>query len=1116
MASAKFNAVTFTRRTLLVSASAAACAPWGPDGSKPDMPPTDAGGRDAGFADASNLDASAPADAADAGAPADAASTDAAARDAGLSTDASDAGSPDAAQPTDASAGEPDAAATPDAARADDAGTTPAHLWSDPATWGGAVPGSGAAVVIEAGKTVTLDTATQQLTSLTVRGELLARDDVDVELTAGWILVDGDGAMRLGTSAAPRTRRATVTLTGARPSLTPRMVVDQVASSGAGNGKLTRLFAGMGAVEETLTVTWSGASTFSVVGSVSGSLGSGTAGAPFNNKVRFVAVAGSTPWAAGATRTLRSVPRGVQGASSNRRLMGRGTSVIEMHAAHTSVPRTRLNANAASGATTFTLADPVDWKAGDEIVVGPTAFFGQPSGRSQRFTLAADAVGNTITTVEPLSAARWGRLQYITDDGLSLTPGTFTPLMAGTPDQVDERAMVIHLSRLVVVQGADDADWATHGFGASVQVGGVGARGYFQGVEFRRVGQGGVQERYPLEWHMLSYATPDGLFLPSDGTYVGDSDGYARHCSVADSSQRMITLHGTCGITLEANVGHNITGHAVFLEDGSELRNTLRNNAVIRVKAPRAADVLVDSDVPVQNNYSEGGTSAYWLPNPGNTVQGNWAAESAGTGFWGPWISYGAFGLCADVDVVPIYTRSGPFERNVALANRGAGIAIAFGLADNLGVPTSPSSVFYNPQSQDRPGGEDARGFAPADNVCIKNTLGGYRNRTQRPEYLRFCNADNGNLAFFGSTLFGSGGNRGLRASVAWGATLNVAPYPQDEAVYPRAAFASYHTDLAPVGCVFGGFPDVAATQLFDAQKPGLAHGGAVRFDDVYLRPLEMGWARGSIKLIQSSPGRLSRIPQLDVGAGGTRKWHLAGAHFDAGLWGTPGNYVVQDHPFLTSGASNPVSVPGGISTPDRFYGVAPTTTSGRHSDLDPDLYAGGLLEWTVTRFDPGGSVLGTWEALPPPRSPYAFVHWAAKQGAEYVERHTISGPSRVWLTKTITNAYRAQDHFIYAVPFDGTVMAQAWLTSRSPGPGQPPVNPSAADLSAGYAQRLARASTLAELRSSAVPVMFQDAAQQLVWVHYWGGQAEEPNPFREPLSDDDLFRNHYLIIKEA
>lgn len=89
----------------------------------------------------------------------------------------------------------------------------PAALsWSDPAAWpGGAVPAAGDSVVIPSDRTVRLDVSPPPLGSLTIAGALVF-GDADLDLTADWITVQG--TLRVGTTAAPFTHRATITLAG--------------------------------------------------------------------------------------------------------------------------------------------------------------------------------------------------------------------------------------------------------------------------------------------------------------------------------------------------------------------------------------------------------------------------------------------------------------------------------------------------------------------------------------------------------------------------------------------------------------------------------------------------------------------------------------------------------------------------------------------------------------------------------------------------------------------------------------------------------------------------------------------------------------------------------------
>jgi hypothetical protein len=85
--------------------------------------------------------------------------------------------------------------------------------WSNPATWGGTLPGANSAVTIPAGKTVTVDSSLA-VRSLTVNGTLQWADVDGVELKSNWIMVERGGAFKMGTQTAPFTKRATITLTG--------------------------------------------------------------------------------------------------------------------------------------------------------------------------------------------------------------------------------------------------------------------------------------------------------------------------------------------------------------------------------------------------------------------------------------------------------------------------------------------------------------------------------------------------------------------------------------------------------------------------------------------------------------------------------------------------------------------------------------------------------------------------------------------------------------------------------------------------------------------------------------------------------------------------------------
>jgi cell surface hyaluronidase len=94
--------------------------------------------------------------------------------------------------------------------------------WSDAAAWPdrnndgqGDLPKNGENVEIPAGKAVLLD-IDQPLTlkGLTINGTLVFADK-DINLSADWIMIHGEGRLEIGVPSKPYTHKATITLTGA-------------------------------------------------------------------------------------------------------------------------------------------------------------------------------------------------------------------------------------------------------------------------------------------------------------------------------------------------------------------------------------------------------------------------------------------------------------------------------------------------------------------------------------------------------------------------------------------------------------------------------------------------------------------------------------------------------------------------------------------------------------------------------------------------------------------------------------------------------------------------------------------------------------------------------------
>jgi G8 domain-containing protein len=249
---------------------------------------------------------------------------------------------------------------------------------------------------------------------------------------------------------------------------------------------------------------------------------------------------------------------------------------MKLYGTKPALSRTRLNDHAAASATSFTLANNVTWPAGANVYIAPTSFY--DNQHTEIFTLAS-AINNaaTMTTNESLAAARWGKLQYITDSGMSLTQGTWTKphaAMTGMSDEYDQRAKVAMLDRGINIYAPDDTEWQNKRYGVHIMRMGLNAELVLFCVQVRRCGQGGLLGRYPVHSHMASYDSATGATL-------GDVDGpnnRLENLVVWQSANRGITIHGTRGFIVKNCVSHDCRGHNLFCEDGSEEANQIDGN----------------------------------------------------------------------------------------------------------------------------------------------------------------------------------------------------------------------------------------------------------------------------------------------------------------------------------------------------------------------------------------------------------------------------------------------------------------------------------------------------------------------------------------------------------
>jgi hypothetical protein len=304
-----------------------------------------------------------------------------------------------------------------------------------------------------------------------------------------------------------------------------------------------------------------------------------------------------------------------------------------------------------STVTDLTVASPVNWKAGDHIVVTTTDYL---PNHSEELVIC-EIKGNTISFDAAINAPNpcppkpGGVRQGVewTHNGEQFSLAELPSRLNITKTAAETRAAVGLLTRSIRIVSEGDAFGVTFPAPPPPSINPV--QGYYfgghtivrqgflafqvQGVEFRQLGEGGRLGHYPVHFHMVRTAPPN--------TFVTDS-------SINESMTRWITVHGTQNVTLARNVGYLSIGHGFYLEDAVETKNQFYSNLGIFARAAianahqnprRVPGILASSnDTPGTIKYgSDKDTPAvFWITNGWNDFQGNMAAGAGmcGACYW--------------------------------------------------------------------------------------------------------------------------------------------------------------------------------------------------------------------------------------------------------------------------------------------------------------------------------------------------------------------------------------------------------------------------------------------------------------------------------------------------
>jgi hypothetical protein len=252
---------------------------------------------------------------------------------------------------------------------------------------------------------------------------------------------------------------------------------------------------------------------------------------------------------------------------------------MDFHGAPLNRTWVKLGATAAAGTTEVTLAEPAaDWQVGDRVVLTSTAWANHKDGQSESRRIAA-LDGLKLTLDEPLGH------EHLASGG--------------------DAGEIANLSRNVIVESADPAGERGH---TMYHHGSAGSISY---AEFRHLGKRGVLGRYALHYHLCGNSMR--------GSHVIGA-------SIWDSHNRWLTIHGTNYLVVRDVVGYQSIGHGFFMEDGTEVYNSLDRCLAIAARSGRRLPKQV---LPFDANDGAG----FWWSNSLNSFTRNVAADCGEYGF---------------------------------------------------------------------------------------------------------------------------------------------------------------------------------------------------------------------------------------------------------------------------------------------------------------------------------------------------------------------------------------------------------------------------------------------------------------------------------------------------
>ena len=231
---------------------------------------------------------------------------------------------------------------------------------------------------------------------------------------------------------------------------------------------------------------------------------------------------------------------------------------VDIHGKQYHPTWTRLSRSALAGDVVIYLQDVINWEVNQLILIATSAWFDCPPELQETYCQSRPQQ-NEVRQIIGIQQTSQGEQALLLNE----------PLVYSHYSGPEYQVEIGLLSRRINLIGemSYNSDGSYDYFGGHVLIAFNGS-GRFSGVRGDNMGQLNVLGRYPFHYHLLS----------------NGNTSIIEDCVVTNSNFRAYVIHNSNSTLLASNIAYNITGHAYYLESGTEENNVLIYNLAVHIK----------------------------------------------------------------------------------------------------------------------------------------------------------------------------------------------------------------------------------------------------------------------------------------------------------------------------------------------------------------------------------------------------------------------------------------------------------------------------------------------------------------------------------------------------